>query len=74
MRHVAGIVTVVQEGRFRLATDDGRSVLFTLAHDAAIEPQDLPDLLGRGRVHVACSAASGRNAMVAHGVRVEVAK
>lgn len=68
---MSGIVTVVQEGRFRLATDDGRSILFTLDASATIEPQDLPDLLARGRVGVAYSTPTGRKALVAHGIRME---
>ncbi len=71
LRYVSGIVTVIQEGRFRVATDDGRSVLFTLAHGSPIEPQDLQRFLAHGRVRVSCSAASGRNVLVAHGVCVE---
>jgi hypothetical protein len=44
MQQIEGIVTVVQEGRFRLVTPDGRSKLFLLAPDADLEPQDLPAL------------------------------
>ena len=29
MKHVAGYITIVQEGRFRLTTDNGRGMLFT---------------------------------------------
>jgi hypothetical protein len=71
VQHVSGIVTVVQEGRFRLATDDGRSVLFTLDHRAQIEPQDLPDLIGRARVDVTYTTTSGRKALIAHDLRPE---
>jgi hypothetical protein len=51
MRNATGSVLVVQEGRFRLLTDDGRGMVFVLAHDAPIEPQDLPPLTHR-RVRV----------------------
>ena len=51
MRSATGTVLVVQEGRFRLLTDDGRGMVFLLAHDAPIEPQDLPSLTHR-RVRV----------------------
>jgi hypothetical protein len=71
VQHLSGIITVVQEGRFRLATDNGRSVLFSLDHRAPIEPQDLPSLLGRGRVHVAYTTPVGRKGMTAHDVRME---
>ena len=44
METADGIITVVQEGRFKLVTDTGRVMHFILAHDAAIEPEDLPPL------------------------------
>ena len=44
MRSVEGVITLTQEGRFELVTDGGRVMQFVLAHDAAIEPQDLPPL------------------------------
>lgn len=44
MKSETGIVTVVQEGRFRLLTPDGRTRLFMLAPDAGVEAQDLPAL------------------------------
>jgi hypothetical protein len=44
---VAGVVLLVQEGRLRLLTDDGRCRVFLLSHAAAIEPQDLALLPGR---------------------------
>ena len=40
-RVVRGRVAVVQEQRFRLTTDDGRSLLLTLAHGATADPDDL---------------------------------
>lgn len=49
MRQVTGTLMVVQEGRFRLRTDDGRTLLFLLSPSANIEPQDLPTLYERGR-------------------------
>lgn len=44
METAEGILTLVQEGRFKLVTPEGRVLLFVLAHDAAIEAQDLPPL------------------------------
>ncbi len=44
MKSVTGSILLVQEGRFRLMTDDGRGFLLTLAHDAGIEPSDLERL------------------------------
>lgn len=38
---------MVQETRFRLLTDDGRGLVFLLAHDAPLEPQHLPALTHR---------------------------
>ena len=46
---VRGIVTLVQESRFQLRSEDGSNRLFVLAHDAPLEPQDLPDLICAGR-------------------------
>jgi hypothetical protein len=51
-----GIVLAVQESRLRLLTERGQGLLFLLAHDARLEPQDLPRLANR-RVrlrYVAC--------------------
>lgn len=44
MRTVSGIITSVQEGRFRLASREGQNRLFILSHKAALAPQDLPQL------------------------------
>ncbi len=51
MPTVEGTVLVVQESRVRVLTDDGRGLLFLLAHDAPLDPQDLPPLTHR-RVRV----------------------
>jgi hypothetical protein len=42
MRSAEGVITLVQEGRFALVTDGGCVMHFVLAHDASLEPQDLP--------------------------------
>ena len=44
MRSVRGVITAVQEGRFRLVADDGRVLVFVLSHKSAAEPQDLQRL------------------------------
>jgi hypothetical protein len=44
MKSVEGVITLAQEGRFELVTETGRVLQFVLAHNAAIEPQDLPPL------------------------------
>ena len=41
LKRVSGHITVVQEQRFRLTTDAGQSVLFTLANDAGVGSADL---------------------------------
>lgn len=69
---ISGIITVVQEGRFRLSSSDGQSVLFILDRRAAFEPQDLPALLLEPRVEVVYAEAPGRRALTAleiHAVR-----
>ena len=48
MRTVNGIITLAQEGRFQLVCDEGIARLFMLAHDAPLEPQDLPPLARAG--------------------------
>jgi hypothetical protein len=42
-----GTILVVQETRFRLLTDDGRGLVFLLAHDAPLEPHHLAGLIYR---------------------------
>ncbi|SFH26630.1 hypothetical protein SAMN04488020_10911 [Palleronia marisminoris] len=68
MPRISGIISVVQEGRFRLSSDDGRSIPFTLASHATLEPQDLPSLLAGPRVLVSYTAASSPNVFVAHEI------
>jgi hypothetical protein len=53
MKSVEGVIILTQEGRFELVADGGRVVHFVLAHNATLEPQDLPPLRqGRRRVRV----------------------
>lgn len=73
MRSDTGFITVVQEGRFRLATDDGRSLLFSLDAHARIEPQDLPAFLAGPRVRVDHRAAAGLGLRAAQDIRPEPA-
>jgi len=42
MRSAEGVIILVEEGRFALVRDDGRVMPFLLAHNASLEPQDLP--------------------------------
>jgi antitoxin (DNA-binding transcriptional repressor) of toxin-antitoxin stability system len=70
MQSVEGVITLVQEGRFVVVTDGGRVMHFLLAHDASVEPQDLP-LLKRDqrRVRVDFTEPSRLVAHVAHTLR-----
>lgn len=66
---VTGVIDVVQEGRFRLALPDGRSMLFILSHDAGLDPQDLPGLAGDGlAVTVHFERGQHLDARIAHGL------
>ena len=53
MRSLSGRIIGVQEGRFALATDDGRVLPLMLSRRATAEPQDLGPLFASGaRVRV----------------------
>jgi hypothetical protein len=70
MRSVEGVITLVQEGRFAIVTDGGRIMQFLLAHNASLEPQDLPLLKrDRRRVRVDYTEPSRLVAHVAHALR-----
>ena len=72
MHSVRGTVISVQEGRFRLVTDDGRVMPFVLSHKAWAEPQDLPPLAARtARVQVSYSESPHLIANIAHRVEIE---
>ena len=64
-----GRIILVQESRFQLRGEDGHTTLFILAHDAAIEPQDLPPLQrSQALVRVEGSPAPKLVAQIAHGI------
>lgn len=44
LRTMTGIITVTQEGRFRMEPEGGQPMLFLLSPSANIEPQDLGGL------------------------------
>ncbi|WP_142848490.1 hypothetical protein [Telmatospirillum sp. J64-1] len=72
MPTLRGVITVVQEGRFRLAYADGRSKLFVLSSSAPVEPQDLPLLQrAQARVSVRYEEAEDLLAAIAHDLRME---
>ena len=45
MRTVSGVMTLVQESRFKLVGEDGVHRHFILSHRSAAEPQDLAALV-----------------------------
>lgn len=53
-----GVVTIIQESRFQLLDDDGVAHHFVLAHNAALEPEQLRSLMMR-RVRVIFSDPKG---------------
>lgn len=70
MQSAEGVITLVQQGRFALVTDGGRVMHFLLAHDASLEPQDLPPLRrNQRRVRVDYTDSSRLVAHVAHMLR-----
>ena len=69
METAVGVITLAQEGRFKLVTDAGRVMHFVLAHDAAIDPEDLPPLAqAQTRLRVAYTRPDHLIAAVAHGL------
>ena len=72
MARATGTITVLQEGRFELACDDGVTRLFVLAHDAPLEADELARLKREGtRVEVEYDHDGRLIAHAAHGVREE---
>jgi hypothetical protein len=71
MRTITGIITVAQEGRFRLIGDDGHPMQFTLSHKAAVEPQDLGPLQqAQARVTVHYDPSESLIAGIVHRIDV----
>jgi hypothetical protein len=69
MESADGVITVVQEGRFKLVTDTGRVMHFVLAYNAAIEPEDLPALAqAQIRVRVDYTRSDHLIAALAHAL------
>jgi hypothetical protein len=72
LRSMNGIVTIVQEGRFRMTDDDGVSHLFILSHAASAEPQQLAALQARqARVRVRYKPAPGLIGNIATAISVD---
>ncbi len=68
MGQATGIITIIQESRFRLDLGDGRLLHLTLSHGCPVEPQDLPGLRGVP-VSVSFDDAPGLQGLVAHDIR-----
>jgi hypothetical protein len=69
-RTAHGRIALVQEQRFRLTTDDGRSLLLTLAHDASVGQEALCRILESGApVEVEYAGEPGLASAVARSVR-----
>ena len=69
MESVEGVIILTQEGRFELVTDRGCVMQFVLAHNAPLEPQDLPSLRGaRRRVRVDYTESSHLIGYLAHAL------
>ena len=68
-RVVTGYITVVQEGRFRFVTDDGRGLLLTLARDAGVTSSELQQLQkAHTRARIEYSGDSNTISGLAHKV------
>ena len=68
---VNGRITIVQESRFRLTADNGRSFLFTLARGANFVPDDLCQLLDSGvRVTIEYSGVPGLDSCAARALHL----
>jgi hypothetical protein len=67
---IAGIVTIVQEGRFQLLDAAGVSHHFILHHGAAADPEQLPLLVNR-QVRVIYKDPGGVIGHVATGLLIE---
>jgi len=65
---LTGTVTVVQERRFRLLDEEGRSHLFVLAHDAPVEPASLQRRIAGAPVTVRYRRAPDLIALIASNV------
>jgi hypothetical protein len=68
---VQGRISIVQEQRFRLVTDDGRGLLLTLAESAPLEDSDLRRFHREGaRVRVEYAGEPNVNSGVAYSIQL----
>ena len=71
-REITGVLTTVQEDRFRLVDLSGRCHLFLLAHDAPLEADDLQSFLREDKpVRATIKSAHGLLAAVATAIDKE---
>jgi hypothetical protein len=69
LKRMTGVITIVQEGRFRMEPEDGQPILLVLASSAPIEPQDLPGLQrAQARVTVAYEDSATLVAGIVHDI------
>jgi hypothetical protein len=69
LKTMTGVITIVQEGRFKMEPEGGQPMLFVLAPSAPIEPQDLPGLQrSQARVTVRYDNAGTLIAGVVHDI------
>lgn len=74
-RDMAGVVTIVQEGRFQMTDDSGASHLFILSHGAAAETDQLVALQNQQtRVTVRYHQAAGVLGFSAASITVHQAR
>ena len=66
---MTGVITIVQERRFKMEPEDGQPMLFVLSPSAPIEPQDLPGLQrSQARVTVRYEDAGDLIAGIVHDI------
>ena len=72
MHTAEGYITVVQEQRFRMVTDDGRGLLLTLARDARVDGDTLQNLhKNKTRVRVEYEGEPNMASGVAHAIKCD---
>lgn len=71
MGSVRGVIGAVQEARFRLLADDGRTMSFILSHKSATEPQDLQQLQ-RSASHIRVDYDDGGHLLAGIARRISI--
>jgi hypothetical protein len=69
LKTMTGLITIAQEGRFKMEPENGQPMLFVLSPSANIEPQDLGDLQrAQARLTVRYEDSANLIAGIAHDV------